>query len=579
MIVNNRALSAGGGLYDCHGTIRSNTISGNSADCGGGLYDCDGTIQNNTICNNTASYGGGLDDCDGTIQNNTISSNAADKSGGGLCRCDGKIENNVICNNTAHTAGAGLVWCNGTIQNNTVSSNTAGGSGGGLYRCDGTIRNSIIWQNTASAGAQLYGGLTPSYSCIQDWPGGGKGNTSEDPQLVDPANGDFHLLPSSPCIDAGGTVSLTVDFDGDPRPIDSIDLLRGDGSDFDIGADEAGPTVILTTAAGPFEGGRVVPTGRTRYFTGTTVTVTAIPNCGWAFDRWSGDVAGTTNPIAIVMDTTKTVTAHFVAIPGPDLEGRLDGVSPNTIIARRPVSLQGQISNVGDAATTPAFWVEFWVHNRQTGWSGYLCDSIALGPLAAGAAFDLSASAPPRVAYADIPAGLYAIEMRIDALNEVVESCETNNVAHWEPCVILPDQPNLVVEGFDFAPEDMGTTGGDAIGFSGMIRNTGSQPTSGSFWIEFHVSRELPFPFADDYLCDSHKITMPMAPGQAIDLASLPPRAAYPLAPGVYYVGVRLDPLDEIAEQREDDNATWVVRKKLYVGPRPTGVRSWTQYR
>ena len=80
----------------------------------------------------------------------------------------------------------------------------------------------------------------PQYSCIQDWAGGGTGNISDYPQLVNPANGDFHLLASSPCIDTGGfVVGLTEDFEGDPRPYDAVIWeSRGDGSDFDIGADE-----------------------------------------------------------------------------------------------------------------------------------------------------------------------------------------------------------------------------------------------------------------------------------------------------------------------------------------------------
>ena len=48
---------------------------------------------------------------------------------------------------------------------------------------------------------------------------------------------------------------------------------------------------------------------------------------------------------------------------------------------------------------------------------------------------------------------------------------------------------------------------------------------------------------------------------------------------GVYYVGIRLDPLDEIAEEREDDNLTWLTHKKLYVGPRPTAASTWPLYR
>jgi len=49
---------------------------------------------------------------------------------------------------------------------------------------------------------------------------GGIGNITQDPQFVDPANGDFHLASSSPCIDAGITQPWMVgaqDLDGNPR--------------------------------------------------------------------------------------------------------------------------------------------------------------------------------------------------------------------------------------------------------------------------------------------------------------------------------------------------------------------------
>jgi len=47
------------------------------------------------------------------------------------------------------------------------------------------------------------------------------------------------LQSSSSCIDAGGgIIGLTQDFEGDPRPMDGSSEPRGDGSDYDIGADE-----------------------------------------------------------------------------------------------------------------------------------------------------------------------------------------------------------------------------------------------------------------------------------------------------------------------------------------------------
>jgi hypothetical protein len=53
------------------------------------------------------------------------------------------------------------------------------------------------------------------------------------------------------------------------------------------------------------------PPGGT-YADGSTVTVTGVFNPGWAFDHWSGDLSGSTNPRTIVMDSPKSVTATFV---------------------------------------------------------------------------------------------------------------------------------------------------------------------------------------------------------------------------------------------------------------------------
>ena len=50
---------------------------------------------------------------------------------------------------------------------------------------------------------------------------------------------------------------------------------------------------------------------------GTDVSVQATANSGYNFTGWSGDASGTTNPITITMDSDKSVTANFEAIPEP----------------------------------------------------------------------------------------------------------------------------------------------------------------------------------------------------------------------------------------------------------------------
>ncbi len=47
------------------------------------------------------------------------------------------------------------------------------------------------------------------------------------------------------------------------------------------------------------------------YDYGTVVTLQANPSAGWAFSHWSGDASGVSNPLDIVMDAGKSVTATF----------------------------------------------------------------------------------------------------------------------------------------------------------------------------------------------------------------------------------------------------------------------------
>lgn len=54
-----------------------------------------------------------------------------------------------------------------------------------------------------------------------------------------------------------------------------------------------------------------------RYNEGTSVTLTANPDNGWRFDGWSGDFTGKENPITIIMNSDKDITASFTELtPG-----------------------------------------------------------------------------------------------------------------------------------------------------------------------------------------------------------------------------------------------------------------------
>jgi probable HAF family extracellular repeat protein len=210
-------------------TIENNLITSNlltPGGNGGGIFNCDGIIKNNTISHNRAVSGGGLLFCDGVITNNHIINNTGTNQGGGLGTCQGKITNNVIMGNQSYWGG-GLHACDGMLMNNAVIANSAGGLGTGIHDCYGTIKNCIVWGNYPIGNRQVYACSTPSYSCIEYWDGGGEGNTNVLPRL---AYDGYHLTSISPCIDFGISITnLIDDIDGESRP---------QGPGIDIGADE-----------------------------------------------------------------------------------------------------------------------------------------------------------------------------------------------------------------------------------------------------------------------------------------------------------------------------------------------------
>jgi len=57
------------------------------------------------------------------------------------------------------------------------------------------------------------------------------------------------------------------------------------------------------------------------YNAGTEVKLTPVPAAGWAFNGWSGDLSGFSNPVTIVMNSDKTITATF------DVDNDTDGIS------------------------------------------------------------------------------------------------------------------------------------------------------------------------------------------------------------------------------------------------------------
>jgi hypothetical protein len=236
--------SYGGGISNHHGRPKVSDctfISNSAEDDGGGMYNKSSSpkVTHCTFFGNSASYGGGMYNREYSsprVTNCTFDGNSAQDDGGGMKNYD---------------------YSSPRVTNCTFASNSAD-RGGGMVNttaCYPTVTNCILWGNTALKSNEIYNySSTPAISYC-DIAGSflgnlwdpnigsdGGGNIDADPLFLYPPGGDFHLLPDSPCINAGDPISFyglnDTDIDGQTRIV---------ANRIDIGADEfliEGPPLI-----------------------------------------------------------------------------------------------------------------------------------------------------------------------------------------------------------------------------------------------------------------------------------------------------------------------------------------------
>jgi len=270
-ITNGNSGSNGGGvLCGASSPIITNCkITENTASTyGGGIFSGNSspTILNCIITGNTASVDGGgiyvggmhVDSSSPTISNSVITGNAAGNNGGGIGAGGSSptILNCIITGNTASVDGGGI-YCGSSspgITNCTITGNTAGNTGGAIFGggSSPTISNGILWANIALGAyneiAQISSTIACTYSNIdQDGYAGSDGNIWQDPRFVDPVNGNFHLQPDSPCIDAGTSDGApSADMEGFSRYDEPLVPNTGGGTYpyYDMGAYESQMRVV-----------------------------------------------------------------------------------------------------------------------------------------------------------------------------------------------------------------------------------------------------------------------------------------------------------------------------------------------
>ncbi|GEM_PF-2446008 len=271
---NNNALGGGGVFVDSKNgsvIIENSQFENNVVDDGGGVFvdSKNGSviIKNSQFENNNACNGGGVsvDSENGSviIKNSQFENNVADYGGGVSVDSENgsvTIENNSFYSNNATSKGGAVrIYVDGNLNlyNNIFWSNgiSDGGEGGDVYVRGGSLN---IYNNDFSCNDFSGNGTCLKLNDYSSYNQGS--NMSVDPLFVDPDNGDLHLKPPSPCIDAGNNTApglplLKKDMDGESRIMDG----NGDGvPTVDIGADEFNPAPKIDNfAAAPTQG--VVP--------------------------------------------------------------------------------------------------------------------------------------------------------------------------------------------------------------------------------------------------------------------------------------------------------------------------------
>jgi hypothetical protein len=260
------------------------SMPGKSIFDGGGLYcENNSPLIRNCIFRNNFGYNGGA------VFVTTSS--------------DITFTNCLITNNKAEQGAGFYVYDNSslTLINTTLSNNKAEyGGGGGIYSDNSNIYldNSIIWANEASSGAQIYynvstkagfefilnnaciskneddifdeGNLLTENSCIYT-----------DPQFVDPANDDYRIYGTSPCVDAGNdpyNVLLTdIRGFGFNRKIQNSKAASG----IDMGAYEYNSAFDpFSGCTNPTSGGTIGPDQNICYNTTPAVLTSSTPPTG-----------------------------------------------------------------------------------------------------------------------------------------------------------------------------------------------------------------------------------------------------------------------------------------------------------
>ncbi|HTS11771.1 MAG TPA: choice-of-anchor Q domain-containing protein [Candidatus Limnocylindrales bacterium] len=305
-----------GGMF---GGRADSRYGGGGAGLGGAIFNDSGgvLVENSTFTNNFVSHGfsgggsadpgadagGAIFTVDGhlRVHNSTIAGNQSTGSGGGVVIVQTAqdkdtllgIENTIIYNN-------GSMDAQGNLTDAAAECSIASGFAVAVDGAGNLIQNNDNCQGVVSTDDPQLGplqnnrGFTPTMAIVENtpaWNTADPGSSLRADQRGQrrPANGGFDIGAFELCVNTSDKFNPCVGFEGVPNPVALTILVQ--------------PPTFGTTSPAP---------GNHSPNLGSIVPLQAIPNPGYAFSSWSGNVGNIfAASTSIVMLEPQTVTANF----------------------------------------------------------------------------------------------------------------------------------------------------------------------------------------------------------------------------------------------------------------------------
>jgi uncharacterized repeat protein (TIGR02543 family) len=134
----------------------------------------------------------------------------------------------------------------------------------------------------------------------------GQGSVSVSPNQDQYAEGTQVTITATPA-SGWSFANWSGDASGSANPL-TVTMNSDKTITANFTEDEVFYTLTVNTSG---QGSVSVSPNQDQYAEGTQVTITATPASGWSFANWSGDASGSANPLTVIMNSDKTITANF----------------------------------------------------------------------------------------------------------------------------------------------------------------------------------------------------------------------------------------------------------------------------